>query len=264
MSKSIIWIVILILVVAGVLFYFGRGGESQAMGHIYVAFTDAAADMSNINEVRLTVKEISLHSETEGWVTLSNDTQTFNLLELKARGELRLAAEADVAAGTYNQARLMVEKVEIMKKDGTTAEAKLPSGELKIMTDVIVDAESNTHLTFDFMADQSLHVTGQGEFIFAPVIVMESRSNAVVSVDANQRVTVTGGNVDTTTTLGADIDGSVKANFKLDTTGGVMIENGVIKLNVTTDASGNIPASAKPTNNASAGSKVNIGGSIQY
>ena len=245
MNKTAGIIVVVIVLVLGA-FLLMRDGDKTAQeetGKVYVAITDAAASLDNISEIRMTVSKVEMHSEAEGWVTVSSDSRTFNLLELKSSGEFMLAGEADVAAGTYNQTRLMVDKIEVEKKDGTKSEAKLPSGELKIVGNVVVNADSDSSVTLDFLADQSLHATGRGEFIFAPVIKVESKSDATVTVE-NNVVMVSGGTVTTNTTLGADLDGSLKANFQLDTSGGVNIEDGVIKLNIGGGASGSGSAGA--------------------
>ncbi len=256
MNKSVVGILVVILIVAGILFYYGRGDNTAiANGHLYVAVTDAAADMSGISDVRLTVTGVELMGEA----------QTFNLLELKAGATLALVAQADIPAGTYNQVRLMVSKVEVVKSDGATAEAKLPSGELKIVGNIVVAEGANTNLTLDFLADKSLHMTGKGEFIFAPVVAMESRSNAEVAVDADRKVKVSGGKIDSNIKVGTDVDGSVRENFELDTTGGVTIDNGVIKLNVTkgagtsTSATITNPSGTKTVPSSDAKTKSNTG-----
>ena len=203
--------------------------------------------------------------EAGGTVVVSAETQTFNLLELKAGATLALVAQADIPAGTYNQVRLMVSKVEVVKSDGATAEAKLPSGELKIVGNIVVAEGANTNLTLDFLADKSLHMTGKGEFIFAPVVAMESRSNAEVAVDADRKVKVSGGKIDSNIKVGTDVDGSVRENFELDTTGGVTIDNGVIKLNVTkgagtsTSATITNPSGTKTVPSSDAKAKSNTG-----
>jgi hypothetical protein len=148
-----------------------------------------------------------------------------------------LYGSAPVEAGTYNQLRMKVDKVVVTQQGGGKKEAKLPSGELKIQGNFTVQANNITSIALDFLADKSLHTTGKGEFIFSPVVAVESRSKADVEVAADNKVAISGGTVDAKTTVGMDIDGQTKVNFILDTAKGVDIENGKIKLKANTGAS---------------------------
>jgi hypothetical protein len=207
-------------------------------GTMYVTVTDAAASMENITAVNMTVDKVDVYSNTKGWVTLSQTPRTFSLLDLKAKNQAMLAAKTDVPVDAYSQVRLHVSKV-LVTESGVVKEAKLPSGELKLMTNVGVYGNTNSVVRFDIIADKSMHKTGKGEFIFAPVVKLDSSSSATVTVDANNMVVVSGGNINPTVSAGMDIDGQVKANFildaaaKLDITGGVIknntVLNGVIK-----------------------------------
>jgi len=197
-------------------------------GKVIFSITDAAADMKAVTAVRMTVSKIEMESATEGWVTVSNQTQTHDLLDLKARNDWALLAETNVPADTYNQVRLMVQKVEVVMST-TTKTAKLPSGELKLVGKVVVEEDTTSSVNIDVFADKSLHTTGKGEFIFAPVVKMESRSDAEVSVANNDTVTVSGGKVDAAVNAGMDIDGTVKTNFMLDLKTDLEIQGGVIK-----------------------------------
>src|SRR3989344_5976957 len=141
-------------------------------------------------------------------------------------------AEANVKAGTYDQVRLVVDSVAIKTKAGETKVAKLPSGELKINTVLVVNANTTSSINFDFLADKSLHTASDGNYIFAPVVKTETKSNASVSVNASNVVTITGGRIDNTNTVGMDIDGSIEVNFQIDSKQKLDLDaSGVIKLN---------------------------------
>lgn len=190
--------------------------QTTANGTLYVTLTDATADMTGITAVNMTVDKVEVFSgSAQAWTTLSQSTQTFNLLDLKARGQAALLAQVNVPADTYSQVRLHVAKI-LVTEYGKVKEAKMPSGELKIMTNVKVNDSSSSVAKFDVMADKSMHKTGSGEFIFAPVVKFDSSSNASVNVDSNNMVTASGGNVDSSVNAGMDVDGSMKADFQLD------------------------------------------------
>src|SRR3989338_5797170 len=126
MKKSIILIV---LAVIAILFLISGGGEKQ--GKVVFAVTDATADIKNISSINITVNEISVHSEAKGWVVVSTATKEFDLLQLKSSGTLELAAELNLDVGAYDQIRLNISKV-IIVKGGQSIEAKLPSGKMTL------------------------------------------------------------------------------------------------------------------------------------
>jgi len=188
---------------------------TNAEGRVVFSVTDVATDMSTISEINMKVSKVEMHSEASSWVTVSSTPKTYNLLSLNARSEFELLADVKAKAGTYNQVRLTVDSISVTTKGGATKTAKLPSGELKINTNLMVVADQTSSVSFDFLASKSLHMTGSGEYVFAPVVKTESRSNADVTVGTNSVVTIGGGKVDDENTSGMDIDGSVKINFEI-------------------------------------------------
>lgn len=213
------------------------GGKSSTKvknvvkGNTIFTITDAAANMGAVTSVKITFDKISVHSEVQGWVDVSTTPQTFDLLELKAKGEQALIASANLKPGFYDQLRLDVSKVMVTDANGEH-EAKLPSSELKIFGTLVVN-EFNTNLTstaqFDFMADKSLHVTGKGEYIMAPVVKLETKEMADVEIKSDGKVDVKGGAVKTTTEVGMNADGDVGVGLEIPANAEVSIESGRIK-----------------------------------
>ena len=202
---------------------------TQTKGKVIFSVTDAAASMQNISSVQMTVGKVELYNETGGWITVSNETKQFDLLKLKTTGKFAFEATADVPTGTYNQIRMHVDKV-IVVQSGVAKQAKLPSAELKINGDVRVVSGATTSVKLDFLADKSLHVTGKGEFVFAPVIKLEIRSGANVKITSDGNVNIQGGTVDVDVNEGMDINGEMKENFILKIDSNLEIDGGVIKL----------------------------------
>lgn len=227
MNKTLTWVVVGLLVVIGAIVVLTKKPSSLdngtnndgagAMGRVVFSVTDAAVNMETINEITMEVSKVEMHSSEKGWVTASTDSESFDLLALNASGTSEVLADVEVPEGMYDQVRLMIDGVVVETKAGAKKTAKLPSGELKIMATVVVDSENTASINLDFLADKSLHVTGNGQYIFAPVVNVESKSEALVNVGANGVVTITGGNVISENSVGMDLDGSVKANFQLDT-----------------------------------------------
>jgi hypothetical protein len=208
-----------------------NNASTSAEGKVIFSITDAATNMNGITAVNLTVDKIEMQGEASGWVTVSNEVMQYDLLKLKAKEELALAAQTAVPEGAYNQVRLHVKKITVVKS-GVEAEAKLPSNTLQVKGKFTVKQGSTTSVKLDFVADESLHLTGNGKFIFTPVVKLESRTNANVSVGADNIVIVSGGSVESNPVVGMDVDGTVRDDFKLDANEKLEInEDDVIKLN---------------------------------
>lgn len=214
------------MVVALSLVLMGAGCSSQATvsknetikdgyGKVVVSITDAAKNIFDVTELALTENKVELHSTTDGWITVSTDTKTFKVMELKALNKLALVAMVDVLPGRYDQLRMSVVSIKVTTKDGVTTEAKLPSNKLTFKTAITVSSGATSSISMDFLADASLHVTGNGKFIFTPVVKIENRSNATVLVADDDSVDIENGTVEENITHGMDLDGDMKSDFKL-------------------------------------------------
>ncbi|MBI4162809.1 MAG: DUF4382 domain-containing protein [Candidatus Aenigmarchaeota archaeon] len=188
----------------------------SAEGRGVFAVTDAAANMGSVSKVEVTIREVQVHSASQGWVTVSTTPKTVDLLELKTENRNELLADTNLVADTYNQVRLEVEKVVVTDQDGEH-EAKLPSNELKIVGNFVVEANKTTATVFDFMANESLHTTSGAnkQYIMAPVIKITSATDAQVDAESNSDVKIAGGSVKTDTTVGMDVKGNVGAGLRI-------------------------------------------------
>ena len=195
----------------------GTQADQQAAsgkGRAVFAITDAAADMGSVSSVKVTVDSVKVHSAAEGWVTVSSSPKTYDLLKLKAEGSQELLADAELKEGTYDQIRLDISNVVVTDANGEH-DAKLPSGELKIQGNLVVDANSTATATFDFIADESLHMTGNGKYIMAPVVHVETREGADVEIKSDSKVEIKSGKIKTNVKVGMDVDGNVGVGLKI-------------------------------------------------
>lgn len=193
----------------------------SAQGRGVFTITDAAADMGSVSKVEVTVRQVQVHSASQGWVTISTTPKTVDLLKLNAENRNELLADASLAADTYTQVRLEVEKVIVTDSSGQH-QAKLPSNELKIVGNFVVEANKTTATTFDFIANESLHITGNSsspsssrQYIMAPVIRVTSSVNAQVDARASSDVKIMGGSMRTDTTVGMDVNGNVGVGLRI-------------------------------------------------
>lgn len=239
--KALGWVVLLAVVIGGGYYLMGGqqenmnvegGSENQEVfsgrGEVTFSFTDETAEISNVSEVHMKVDKIEMQSTTGAWVTVDSKDVEYRLMDLKARGESEIYATAKVAANNYNKVRVKVKEVIVEEKNGAKEKAVMPSTTMSIDVMVKVRDESSASVNLDVLADQSLHVTTEGEYVFAPVVKVESRSNAVVETSSTGVVTISGGSVETSATVGMDIDGSVKSGFKLDSSVQLDLKGGIV------------------------------------
>ncbi|HQT45161.1 MAG TPA: DUF4382 domain-containing protein, partial [Candidatus Micrarchaeota archaeon] len=218
--------------------------NSAGNGRVVLGITDAAADMGSVSSVMVTIDSVQVMSASQGWVTLSSTPKTYDLMKLKAEGSTALLADVQVPPGDYQQVRLHISQVTVTDSSGTH-DAKLPSGDLKIVGGMNVAANATATATFDFIADQSLHTTGNGQYIMAPVIQVETRDNAQAEVAGDGKVTINGGRVRSSSRVGMDINGNVGEGLKIDSNLNLTIGTGGIITIGRPDNSGNPDASAK-------------------
>ena len=227
MSKNNMLIVGAIIVIVGGLFwYYNMGGfESympntsatatptpmtstnpsvEAKGKVEFLITDAAASMQGVSSIMVTVDSMAVRSDTKGWVEVGGEAKTYDLLALKKSSELKLISDATLEAGVYTEMRFHVSKIMVVDSKGASKEAKLPSGELKIKGEFTVNADKTAVVVFDFLADKSLHITGDGKYIFAPVVKVDIKNDVTVEMATNNVVKVAGGSNSASFTVGMD------------------------------------------------------------
>ncbi|MDP3734449.1 MAG: DUF4382 domain-containing protein [Nanoarchaeota archaeon] len=206
-------------------------GTGVEEGRVVFTITDAAANMSAVTSIMVTVDSVQVHSAEKGWVTVSSEQKTYDLLQLKAEASHGLLADVMLEEGTYQQVRLDISNVVVVDAAGEH-EAKLPSGELKIVGDLVVTADSTSTASFDFIADESLHVTGQGEYILAPVVQLETREDAEVDLKADSKVEIKNGRVRANVKVGMDAEGNVGIGLGISAKANVSISQGKIKVDI--------------------------------
>ncbi len=184
-------------------------------GMLYLTITDAAATMGSVSAVDVTIDKIDVYGAKQGWVTIPATSQTFSLLNLKAKSQALLLAKAAVIPDVYTQFKLHIAKITVTET-GAQKEAKLPSSDFVFMANVKVDGAAISVGRFDIMTDKSIHKTATGAFIFAPVIKFDSSTNPTVKVAADNSVVVSKGLINPTVNAGMDATGMVKLNYILD------------------------------------------------
>jgi len=146
--------------------------SSDGTGNFKLYLTDQPIE--NADEIWVTISEINVQKEGEGFLTLSSDEKTYDLLKLRDKEEEIVDITLD--EGTYTQIRLVVSEGEIVI-DGVTYPMTVPSSEVKIPVVFNIMADGATEILLDFEAEHSIQVVNAGqieEYILRPVIRVKS------------------------------------------------------------------------------------------
>ena len=157
--------------------------DDDDTGTLSVTMTDAPFPTDLVAEANVTITELEAREKDvedthSPFLTLSDSTQTFNLLDLR-NGVTTSLANLDVPVGTYDMFRLYVSAGEIVLKDGSTYNLTVPSGaqtgiQLLVSPDIEVVGGLTAELLLDFDVEKSFRPVGPRMnltgFIFQPVI----------------------------------------------------------------------------------------------
>ena len=107
----------------------------------------------------------------EGWYTIVEESQTFDLISLQdIKEELGIG---ELTVGKYTQIRLTVENATITINDEGEIEEhdlKIPSNKVKLIKAFWIYEGQTTNLTLDFDVYKSVHKTGKDNYIMKPTI----------------------------------------------------------------------------------------------
>lgn len=149
------------------------GCVQEGTGTLVLMITDDPSDL-NITEALVTMSEVRVHyagmneSGVNGsWITIVNESQTFDLIQLINVTDL--FGTANLSAGWYTQIRLMVDQA-LVTIDGVQYDLTIPSKNVKLIRPFRIQDNQTTVLTLDFDVHESVHETGNGKYIFRPTI----------------------------------------------------------------------------------------------
>lgn len=150
-------------------------------GRVRLLLTDAPLD--GVEEVNVTFDSVEV-SGPGGWKTVTSSVQTFDLLELQGgiTAELGLT---ELSTGTYGQIRLMLTDAWLVI-DGEDVGLRVPSADqtgLKLVSGFEVLPDVETQIVLDFDAEESVHRTGNGQWMMRPTIRIISTSTTAIPDD---------------------------------------------------------------------------------
>jgi hypothetical protein len=202
----------LIILTAVLLVSCSGGGSAGRLGTLELSLIDSP---SPYQAIYVTINQVRVHHEIDGWKTLSDLNldlpRTINLLDL-VNGAMSYLGSAELAAGHYNQMRLILEHSEgtppsgdsnilgnphpfynyLIDSEDNEIFLKVPSGGntgIKLVNGFDIEFSGATELVLDFDALKSVVQAGNsGKWLLKPTIkVVETVTNSVsgMVVDAD-------------------------------------------------------------------------------
>lgn len=205
---------------------------AKNQGTVVFALKDKAESLDNFQYILLQLKGVWVHKSGGAWIQMKNTPPLFDLLKLyRSEKESAFLTELNLDAGTYDQVRLDVGAITLVTKDGVYHVAKLPSSIWQFNSQLIVEKAGKSSVTVDIVSDKSIHSTGNGMYIFAPVIKFETRSKlSDIQVFPTGEVSLIGGKADTSMDAGMDENGDMKKDFFFDAATNFEIIGNVIRV----------------------------------
>ena len=150
-------------------------GTNNGNGNLKITFHDAPLVGTNIEKVNITVLETQIIDFYDKKITVSDQTYSFDLLQLTANNPVVLA-HASVPPGTYKQIRLILDdNSSLTFTDNSTAPLTVPSGEqtgIKIDGIFTVPDEKLYTLDIDLDPSKSIHHAPGKGWMLKPVITL--------------------------------------------------------------------------------------------
>ncbi len=177
-KKGDIPLLLLILIVGGTFLFqacnTNSNANSNGKGTVTASMTDSPGTFTalNVQVIRIEAHKTSVSDSTSGWVTICDSTVNVNIMDL-TNGKTHLLGSNNIDAGTYDQIRMILGTNNTVTMGGMTYPITIPSGTqtgIKINTNMTINAGENFNLLLDFNAAQSVHMTGNGNFMLKPVI----------------------------------------------------------------------------------------------
>jgi len=169
------------------------------MGTVEFRVTDAPRG-DNVTAVYIEVNPVEgvqIHragtdnsDEAGDWISANiTGPNPFELLALKgSEGLYSILGNANLTSGNYTQIRLDIKSVTVTI-NGENRTATVPSGKIKFVRPFEVVGGQTTVLLFDFDADKSINVKGNGEVMMKPVIkltVEKPASGQAISISPTE------------------------------------------------------------------------------
>lgn len=188
----------------------GSAGNGQLK--MYLIDTPASYD-----SVVIVVSEVSVHSESQGWIVVNNTTRTFDLIQL-TNGARSVLGETSLEAGRYTQIRLLLVEGSYVVVNGIRHALTVASGfetGIKLVHQFQIDANFLYELYLDFDANRSIVLQGNGQYTLKPTIRVSAAAttgtiSGIVLPATHLAVITAMSTTDTASTFANAVTGSFK------------------------------------------------------
>jgi hypothetical protein len=175
MKKIINWISMLMLIVV-----FTGCKKPFYSAHMQVKMTDAPADYENVS---IDLQKVMVHyanKPEDSWVELKSNPGVYDLLSLRNDVTVIIADDEKLPTGKISQIRLVLGDNNFVISGGLKHMMTIPSSGtsgLKINVHETIKRNDDIIIVLDFDAEQSVNITGNGDYIMNPVIKVKSIEN---------------------------------------------------------------------------------------
>lgn len=207
------------MLLAGILIFVTACNENDdsakaGKGTVVIKLTDAPFPMSLVDQALVTIDKIEIRStvevekaegETEDetlYTVLFEGEKVVDLLDLQ-NGITTDLLSMDIEAGSYDLIRMHVTSSEVILKDGTSFDLKIPSGsasglKIKIAPELVIESGVESEVLLDFDVSKSFMVQGNMNtpagikgFMFKPVIrAMCQKYSGIIEGKVFENVTI--------------------------------------------------------------------------
>ncbi len=163
-------IIVLGILLIGISFLSGCIEQPQAQGTLVLKITDKPGEL-NITEAWINISTIQVHksgnNSTAGWYTVIEEGREFDLIQL--RNVTEFLGKENLTIGNYTQIRLNVNKANVTI-DNVVYNLTIPSKTIKLIKPFNITEGETTTLILDFEVNESIHETGNNNYMFKPTI----------------------------------------------------------------------------------------------
>jgi hypothetical protein len=175
MKKIFNWITMLMVIMV-----FAGCKKPFYSAHLQIKMTDAPADYQSVS---IDLQKVMVHYSNkpeDSWVELKSNPGVYDLLTLRNDVTAIIADDEKLPTGKISQIRLVLGDNNFVIVEGLKHMMTIPSSGtsgLKINVHETIRRNDDVIITLDFDAEQSVNVTGNGEYVMNPVIKIKSVEN---------------------------------------------------------------------------------------
>lgn len=172
MKKLFLFLPLILLLFTGCSDNSTNPAEGTGRLKMYIADSPASFDEVNIEVTKVEVHSSDNSVGNNGWITINNETNYYNLLQLR-NGANAVLGDSVLIAGHYTQIRLILSQNCNVVVNGITYPLQLSSqiqSGLKLNHEFNIEANTTFELQLDFDATRSILLTGSGQYFLNPVV----------------------------------------------------------------------------------------------